>query len=519
MPLLAAGLIASTLVMPPRLAAQRGAWRPEERVLISDFSEIGALATDQRRIFAATSSGIAVFDATQDRWLDPITAEDGFPLAADPTALAYDPLSDELWLATVDGALFSYSPFFGTWRDEGSASSPPVFEIEFAGDASGSVFLREAGGWSVLERGSFRPRSLPPGASPRRHGSGDDPLDDPFLRARGRTLTVDEAGRSWPVTDAVTLIGSPDVWIGSYGGYLFRYSDFAGDTRHYVYGIPGRGVASVLVASDAIWFGGDGRTRRQGIASADHSLDRWLQWEARIHGAPAGRVRDMLESAGRLWAAAADGLYVLDPAARAWSRLGTADGLPDDEALALAPTPAGVWVGTRRGAVPVDAEGVAGEVLAPGLRVAGLATAGEDLWLATDAGVLRAVGARAGGTPMELARASDEDPRLGARARSIAALDGAVYAVFDDGVRRVDVSGAPSAPLGRGGPQARLRAAQGRLWLAGADGVRGWDPRSGDVLRYDVGPDIPVGPASDVAVGAGGVWVATPVGALLLRPG
>lgn len=517
--LLGARVAACALLGATPLAAQRGIWRPDDRVLISDFSQVSALATDQRRIFAATSAGIAVFDATQERWLDPITAEDGFPIAADPTALAYDPVSDELWMASVDGGLFSYSPFFGRWQDEGSALAPPVFEILFARDASGSVFLREAGGWSVLERGSFSPRPLPRGVSPPVHGSVTDPLDDPLLRSRGRTLTVDETGRSWPVTDAVTLIGSPDVWIASYGGYLFRYGDFAGDTRHYVYGVPGRGVAALLVGADAIWFGGDARTRRQGIASADHALDRWLQWEARMHGAPAGRVHEMLESGGRLWVAAADGLYVLDPGARGWSRLATSDGLPDDEALSLAATPAGVWVGTRRGAVPVDGNGVAGDVVAPGVRVSGLAAAGEDLWLATDAGVLLAVGARAGAAPAELTRLADGDPRLGARARSIAALDGAVYAAFDGSVRRVDRAGTASAPLGRGGPQARLRAAEGRIWLAGVEGVRGWDPRSGDVLRYDIGPDIPVGPVTDVAVGAGGVWVATPVGALLLRSG
>ncbi|HUG02102.1 MAG TPA: hypothetical protein VML95_09565 [Longimicrobiales bacterium] len=477
---------------------------------------MSALATDQRRLFAGTSAGIAVFDVSQERWLDPITAEDGFPVAADPTALAYDPLADELWMATVNGGLFSYSSFFGRWEDEGSALAPPVFEIAFSRDATGSVFVRDSRGWSLLERGSFQPRPLPRGVSPPPRGSVD-PLDDPLLRSRGRTLTVDETGRSWPVTDALTLIGSPDVWIASYGGYVFRYSDFAADTRHYVYGIPGRGVASVLVTPDAIWFGGDARTRRQGVARSDHSLDRWLQWEGSLHGAPAGRVRDMVESGGRLWAAAADGLYFLDPGSGRWSRLGVEDGLPDAAALSLAPTAGGVWAGTRRGAVSVDAGGVAGQVVAPGLRVAGLTVAGGDLWLATDAGVLRAVGAAAGEAATDLARLADGDPRLGARSFSIATLDGAVYAAFDDAVRRVDRPGSPTPPLSGGGSQARLRAAGGRLWLAGAEGLRGWDPRSGDLVRYDVGNDIPVGPVSDVGVGAGGVWAATPVGALLIR--
>ncbi len=499
------------------LGGQRGAWRPDDRVLITDFSRVGALATDQRRIFVATPEGIAVFDASEERWLEPITAEDGYPLAADPTALAYDPGADELWLATVDGRILSYSPFFGRWRDEGLANAPPVFDIVAGNVPGGGVLLRESQGWTVLERGALRARPLGGGTRLPPAATEPDPLDDPRVRARGRTLTVDETGRAWPVSDAVSLIGSSDIWLGSYGGYLFRYSDFDFDTRHYVYGVPGRAVGAVRVTADAVWFGGDGRGRRRGVARTDHGLESWLQWEARIHGAPGGRVHDILQAGGRLWVAAEDGLYTLAPGGAGWDRLGTREGLPDGVALALAPADGGVWVGTARGAAFVDADVAVGRRAASGTRVAGIAVAGRDLWLATDDGVLHAPGA-AGPAGMEgAALERPGDIRTAGRARSVAVLDGAVYVAFDDGVRRVDVTGGTTLPLGRGGREARLRAAGGRLWLAAADGVRGWDPGTGDVIRYDIGSDIPSGPAYDVDVGAGGVWVATPLGALLLR--
>jgi len=499
-----------------QLGAQRGAWRPDDRVLITDFSRIGALATDQRRVFAATPDGIAVFDASAERWLDPITAEDGYPLAADPTALAYDPVSDELWLATVDGRVLSYSPFFGRWRDEGLANAPPVFDIVAGNVPGGGVLLRESRGWTVLERGALRARPIGGGTRLPPIAVEPDPLEDPRVRARGRTVTVDEAGRAWPVSDAVTLIGSSDIWIGSYGGYLFRYSDFDFDTRHYVYGVPGRGVGALRVTSDAVWFGGDGRGRRRGVARADHHLEGWLQWESRVHGAPGGRVHDMAQAAGRLWVAAEDGLYTLESGGTRWERLGTREGLPDDAVLALAPADGGVWVGTARGAAFVDLELAVGGRGADGTRVAGVAIAGPDLWLATDRGVLYVSGGAGG--DIDAVPGRPGDLRVGGRARSVAVLDGAVYAAFDDGVRRVDRAPAgPTLPLGRGGRDARLRAAGGRLWLAAADGVRGWDPATGDLIRYDVGSDIPSGPAYDVDVGAGGVWVATPLGALLLR--
>ncbi|MEN8373905.1 MAG: hypothetical protein ABFS34_00490 [Gemmatimonadota bacterium] len=500
------------------LFAQSARWRPEDRVLVSDFSEVGALATDDRLIYVGSSAGIGVFDVSFDRWLDPITAEDGYPVAADPTALAFDIVSNELWLATVDGRLFSYSPFFGRWRDEGLAASPPVFDIVFSDEPGRPVFLRESSGWSVLERGSFTAQSLPRGVSPPLLGSAAaDPMSDPLIRARGRTLTIDEVGRSWPVTDAVSLLGSPDVWIGTYGGHLFRYSDFASEPAHYVYGVPSRGVSTLLVSDDAIWFGGDAGSRRQGVARADHDLDRWLQWEGRVHGAPRGRVRELAEVEGRLWAGAEDGLYVLEADGR-WSRAGAR--LPDDRVLAVLPAPGGAWVGTRRGAVFVDADGeTTSGGIAPGVRVAGLAAYRGDLWLATDAGVLRAVGAARTGASTTLVRLGDSDPRWGAVARSVVATETAVYAAFDRAVRRVDRAGEPDPPLGPGGREARLRVADGRVWLAGVDGARAWDPDTGELIEFEVGPDIPAGPVRDVGVGAGGVWLATPLGALLLRRG
>lgn len=514
-PLAAALLLA--VVLPAPAASQRGSWRPDERILVSDFSEVSALATDQRRVFAATGAGIAIYDVYQDRWLEPITVEDGYPLSSDPTALAFDGASQELWLATVDGRVLSYAPFFGTWEDRGSALAPPVFEIELAGDATGSVYLLDSGGWSVLEFGAFRARRLAGGLAPPRGSRAPDPLDDPFVRARGRTLTVDETGRSWPVSDAVSLIGSPDVWIGSYGGYLFRYRDFAGSADHFVYGVPGRGVRSLATGVSGIWFGADGRSRRRGIARAGPDLDGWLIWEGRLHGAPNGAVNDLLETAGAVWAAANDGVYRMETDGGRWRRLSTPDGLPHDEALALASDGGGVWVGTRRGAVFLTAAGDAGALLAQGARVTGIAVSGPDVWLASDRGVLRAAGAAGGSGSSELVRLGASDPRLGGPALSIAAIGDAVYAAFANGVYRVAGPQAAAPPLGPGGREARLRVGGGRLWLVGSNGAQGWDPGTGDLLRYVVGADVPLGPVTDVAPTSDGVWLATPLGALLLR--
>ena len=45
--------------------AQSGGWRPDERILISDFSVVTALARSSTQLFAATAGGLIVID---DGW-------------------------------------------------------------------------------------------------------------------------------------------------------------------------------------------------------------------------------------------------------------------------------------------------------------------------------------------------------------------------------------------------------------------------------------------------------------------
>src|SRR5690606_31671124 len=76
---LAAGL--GALLATDGARAQSGRlWRPEERILITSFHELGAVTADQRRVYAASPQGIEVYDFAVGRWEAPITLEDGFPL-------------------------------------------------------------------------------------------------------------------------------------------------------------------------------------------------------------------------------------------------------------------------------------------------------------------------------------------------------------------------------------------------------------------------------------------------------
>src|SRR2546422_5631517 len=82
-----------------RLSAQR--WCPEDRVLISDFSVVEAVAASPFSVFAATTHGLTIYDRQARTWRLPVTSLDGYPAARVRVALADG--VDAVWLRTADG--------------------------------------------------------------------------------------------------------------------------------------------------------------------------------------------------------------------------------------------------------------------------------------------------------------------------------------------------------------------------------------------------------------------------------
>ena len=72
-------------------------WGPEDRVLISDFSEIDAVAASPWLVFAATPHGLLVYDRTARGFKPPVTSLDGYPGGRVRRAIA-DPSGNAVWL-------------------------------------------------------------------------------------------------------------------------------------------------------------------------------------------------------------------------------------------------------------------------------------------------------------------------------------------------------------------------------------------------------------------------------------
>jgi ligand-binding sensor domain-containing protein len=530
----AAALILGALVAGAPAAAQQRAWQPGDRVLIGDLGDLRAVAVAPRHVYAAGPAGIVVYDLTRDRWAPPLPYTEGMPLGEQPTALAYDRLSDALWLGTAAGVLYTYTLGFDRWERLGAIAGGSIAFLAASPDA---VYGAGADGWFRLPRGAFIAEPIPGTDVPpdvrAQAGAQTGARDDPWLAAARGTLGLDPRLRRWPLTDAAAGETPGEYWIATGGGGLVRYDSRSATAEWLPIGLPAGGVGAVSSNGQRVWFGGTGRGRG-GVAAASTDLTRWWRFPAG-EGAPGSHVVDVVVREGDVWFAAEDGLYRLDTrtlerdatTAHAWHRTTSADGLPDDRVTSIAATVDGAWVTTMRGLAFVDDAGAVTAV-APGQAhsMARAVLANDSLWVATEIGLLLLTDAAAAvraGTQTTRLRASpgaEAQPALRGPVLDVAVADDAVHALTPDGLFRFESGvwqGPERAALARIGRPHRLASDGEGLWITGERGVAHLAAGQGVVIDYLVPADIPAGPVLDVRPAGEHIWIATPAGALRLR--
>jgi hypothetical protein len=534
--------LAIALLLPGAARAQGGRpWLPGERVLITSFNELGAVAADLRRVFGASQNGVEIYDYVSQRWQNPTTEVDGYPARELPAAMTYDRTTDALLIATASGSLYSYTFAFSRWERRATLFNNPVREMFVAGAGDpGSLYISGAQGWSKLPPGSFMEQpvsspQIPPdvarqaSASPLRRAQ-----DDPYLSAASATLTQDAHLRRWPISGVALGDQQGQYWIATAGGNLFFFDGRFSRVENKYYGLLTRGVGALGGDARTLWFGGDGRGMRTGVTSADRALQTWQTYEPQFDNAPGGFVYDILVSGNTTWFAATDGVFRFDAKSRRWTRLTESDGMPQLPAVSLAPAANGaVLVGARGGLVQLNADGhAASGTLLSGISVNRVFAAADTIWLATESG-LWTLAARAPPTatapdspppPLDLQRAhgADEQPALRASVLDVVTEPGVIVALAGDALYRRDSAGAWTGPLrdaslGRLGRLYRLAFDAGQLWVTGDGGVARYDESRANWTFYQVGTDIPEGPVLGVQPDGPWVWLATPAGALHLK--
>ncbi len=512
----------------PDAQAQFGAghWRPEDRVLVADFSFVTALARSSDRLFAATSGGMLVNRDLFRRWEFPLTREDGWP-DVKVTAMAYDRLSRTLWLAVLDGRLLALDSDSYRWMDEVRLGRP-VDMIVSDESGSGGLLLRTAGGWLHLDTftGEVRTASA---------AEANEAIErNPALRARRELIAspgfqsvqafigTGPDGRAWPITDVMPTDDPARFWIASAGGGLSLLDSFSLDWRPVGVGLYGLGAAALAIDGTDVWIAAsEPLLGRYGVTRVSDDLEQWEVVSARSRsGVPDRGVRALLMHDGALWAAGERGLQRRDPSGN-WSPVVSGAYDRGDMLLSLAfgePETEGystLWIGGERGLDRLPPQGAGPERVMSGAAVVGILPVTGGVWAATSRGLVfvdtAGTVAPAADVPAFPAGAVAGDGEL-----AWAGIDRHVWQRDPmSGWRRLDELGMMSSPV------TVLAVADGMLWVGTVDELVAWEISGGPVRRYTFAAgDLPLGLYGERGIAAIApvsptrVWIATPAGAL-----
>jgi ligand-binding sensor domain-containing protein len=507
----AASALLCALVVASSLAAQGGtrSWRPDERVVISDFSYITAVGASREMLYVVSPTGIGIYDRRFHRWEPPVTAVAGFPTQPVVVALV-DPVDRSLMMGTMSGLLrydhalelFEQIPVVGG-----------VFDLMLDRDDTFSgTYLRTRYGWQFLTRGSRIPvdvNTLPPAHRRIRAGTVGELLERmPYILAQSPQLLIDQRLRRARFTAGAVAPDNEEVYLGTDGAGLLKI-DMMTNAEPMPFGLLAPSVGALALAEDGVWAGTGYLPTRTGFTWISNDVQRYVTNE----GPPATGYRfrvvhDLVADDQSLWAATDAGLWHVAPGGRT-TRIVAGLVSEVEDVLSLSRGSTGLWVGTERGLLFVDEEGegyrVDDRVRLP---IAALAAKGDTVWVGSELGL---------GTTWRDAEeivitgdAADEPLLRDPIAAMAFAGDTLVVGLWDRiawrppaGEWRVE-----RVLIAELGDITSLAPDVGGVWIGGTRGFAFYRFEARAFAFFDARGDVP-GPVRDVAAGEQYLWVGT----------
>jgi len=429
-------------------------WRPEERVLVSDFSYIDAVAASPWTVFAATRHGLLIYDRVARAWKPPVTTLDGYPTARVRSAVA-DQTGNAVWLGV--GGLDGWVRYDVDARLWTRGAAPPA----------GQTLSVEA----ALARA-------------------------PAADAIRALILTDPRLRSYQFTAAASTPDRPEIYFGTNGMGLVRVDPQTGEWEALPYGLLAAGVGAIAPAQDGIWAASNARLT---WVAADLSATRTTEGGGAALGFTFRSARRLLFTSGALWLATEQGVLRVDP--------GTMRSRTFDlsQATSLAPAPDGVWVGTTRGVSVITRDDRVVRV-STDFPALSLVAARETLWVGTTTGVVMmpsgksdAVGVAPLTQPI-FALTRVRDTIVAATDRSLLWRDPTT-----DAWKELPLS------LALGRPTALAADPDGGVWIGGTQGLAHADLGRAFVRTFTVPTDLPAA-VRDVLADQDYLWAATDSG-------
>jgi len=510
-------ILAAACLAPPAAAQSfTRDWRPDERIVIGDFSRVNAIATSVERVYIVAPSAVLVWNPQFHHWEGSFDAPDAALLNRVFIALA-DPVDNSLWMARQNGWVH-YQPDLRIW-DQGPVSDG-IQTIAFDQNNPGAgLYLRTRRGWQQLPRGGGVPVPSPAPGRPLAPATVEQAIrSNPALQANAAAILTDNRLRSVRYTAAARSFDNRGWYLGTSGIGAMYADDGSAIPERLSFGLPADPVGAVFSWPGGVWAA----TSRTSVADASltfvgSDLGEFSSFPGpSAMGTPFDQARDLAGQGKSLWAATNRGVARLDPSADRIDLVDEGRGLPDVRVYSIVSRGGRITVGTERGIARVS-DSLEVTRIAPAYNDVAYAVfpAGDSTWVGTPTGIRLALPGMA-----NLVRPEGlTSPSLQVPVIDLAIVGDTLVALTHDGflwrdprTRRWALGPNLSALLGR---LRRFAPDRSGFWLAGERGV-GFARLNAPPLRTLRDGDLP-GVVNDLAVDADHLWVATERGLVRFR--
>lgn len=306
------------IVLPLLLfAVATGEIIPGQAVSWSNFSHITGIAIGHDFAYIGTTEGILRYHRYDRKWYNPITASDGLNNSfIRRIAVSFD---DQRLTVDTDGGIYVYDNVFGRWFLD---TEFPVNEYRNSRPSPPLPLLIMPFGYQMTAGGH---------------------IEDNFFREYEITAWLDDNFNS--------------IFIGTWGLGMFLADSRSLDAKPIPNGLLQKQTDVIYMEGDSLWLAGNAGDRtptytdaRLGVTLFNRYLQKFTYFEPRmISGFDSEIIYDIDGDDKNIYFAGRQGTTVWSRSESRFYTLRKRDGLPENEATALAVGTDSVWIGTSRG--------------------------------------------------------------------------------------------------------------------------------------------------------------------------
>lgn len=511
-------MLGGILQAPARAQSGLTRWGPEDRVVLSDFTNINSIAVGLTDVFIGTPTAVVKWNQGFQEWSGPFQPPTPDYLSSVFQSLV-DPIDNSLWLATPSGWVHFQSAI-QLWSRGVVTGRVRTIAFDRANPAAG-VYFRTSSGWLLMPRGTAIAQPSGPPRDPEVPTTPNELLRrNPALRASSSLILQTPGMGTARFSAAAESFDKMGWYVGTWGAGLMYLPLGAAIPDRLHFGLLGRSARSVFKAPNGVWVS---TNAEPGSPAALTFVRSDLRSFMTLTGSPAFGLR-YHQSTGlsghqaNLWVASDIGLVKVPTDGGAIEVFDQTRGLPDNRVLSVVAYRGSVFAGTARGVVEVD-DSLSVRPVAPGFfgRAWGLAASADTVWIATELGVRYAApDSDVLLVPSQLLAS----PSLQVAARALAWKADTLVALTDNEMLwRDPQTGAWALSPNLSGVLGQLHHLalyRDGFWIAGQRGVAYASVTSAARGTLFVGEDLPGFPM-DLVVQDGFLWVGTDAGIVRWR--